>query len=1511
MSEHDTPIANELPLSGFSAATQAWFANAFDAPTRVQSQGWPRLARGEHALLLAPTGSGKTLAAFLASIDRLSRDEAPQDLGVRTLYVSPLKALAVDVERNLRSPIVGIENAARVLGLPFRRPVVDVRTGDTPAKERHRQARHPGDILVTTPESLFLLLTSRGRESLKTVETVILDEIHALAGTKRGVHLALSLERLVETTGREFQRIGLSATQRPLDVIARFLGGEGRTVHIVDTSEPPRIALRIVVPVDDMERPALSSSEPSRAASPEASSDVATDDDETPRPRSRRTHVARQTQKIPLPGASGERIPLPVVSSPNEGGIWPSVYPAILDEIRRHKTTIVFTNSRILCERIAQKVNELAGQELVRTHHGSLSHARRAEVEDQLKRGALPAIVATSSLELGIDMGAVDLVILVESPGSASRGLQRIGRASHHVGGTSEGVLFPKFRGDLLEATVVADEMQRGHIEETRVPQNCLDVLAQHVVAMVAMEPQSVSDILRIVRRASPYRELSRELLLSVLDMLSGHFPSDELADLTPRIVWDRGTDMLTPRRGALSLAVMNAGTIPDRGLYAVHLGPDGPRIGELDEEMTYESRQGDTIILGSSTWRVEEITRDRVIVSPAPGEPGRLPFWKGERVGRPLALGRAIGAFLSAVEQKTASEIANYAQSVAPLDERAARNLSRYIDEQRTATGALPSDRTVIVERFQDEIGDWRVCVLTPFGSRVHMPWALAIQHALSEDAGVQIDVMWSDDGIALRLADTDNLPAHERLFPDASSIEEIVLAEVEKSSLFASSFRENAGRALLLPKRRMDGRTPLWMQRRRSEALLAVARRHPRFPIVLETVRECMVDVFDVPALKEILAQIARREIRVVDVETKSASPFARSLVFQYVAAFLYEGDAPLADRRAAALSLDRALLAELLGQDELRDLLDRASVDEIAREAARLDEARIDSAERLHDHLRRLGDLTVAEIAVRATVPVQPLIDALVKTRQAIVVRIASEDRVIAIEDAARFRDALGTALPGGVPDAFLAPVAGPLDALALRFARARGPFTDRAFAERYALLPAVANVVLTSLVTRGLLIRGALTPGGQGHEWCDPDVLKCIKRRALERLRNEIAPVDAHHYARFLLGWHGVLKPRFGSERLLDAIVQLEGVPLPLSDLDRILSSRIADYRPAMLDELGASGAIVWVGQGALSPSDGKIALFRRERAHLLIDLPTLDVDLGEPHRRVLAHLVNKGASFFAELHLISGLSSTKECAEVLTDLVYAGHITNDTFQPLRARERASSRRATAGGRMVGGRFSLVSSLLEGAKASATERLLARAETLLEVRAVLARASVVAGELEGGFAALYPVLKELAERGRVRRGLFVRGLGGAQFALLPVVDRLRAAREHEVADLVLAATDPANPYGAALPWPDQENEGGRSRARRAAGVRVVLVDGECVLAVEKASLVTFTDDAVKLQRATQALRRAQDWRTFRAKRVDGERAFESARAPLLLAAGFARDHLGLALTRENGPSPSRSA
>lgn len=1494
----DTPAHDHDALSSFAPATRAWFTHAFASPTRVQREGWPILSRGGHALLLAPTGSGKTLAAFLAAIDRLSRREVPEKEGVRVLYISPLKALAVDVERNLRSPLVGIEHQAMALGEPFTRPRVDVRTGDTPARDRARQARHPGDVLVTTPESLFLLLSSSGREALRTVETVIVDEIHALAATKRGVHLALSLERLCALVGRDVQRIGLSATQRPLDVIARFLGGEGRPVHIVDTSEPPRFDLRIVVPVDDMERP------------PSIAPPTPVVDDDAPVPRSRRSLVMRQSERIPLPrssssssSSSGGTMPLPTVSSPNEGGIWPSVIKAIADEIARHRTTIVFTNSRILCERIAQKLNELAGKELVRTHHGSLSHARRAEVEDQLKRGALPAIVATSSLELGIDMGSVDLVILVESPGSAARGLQRIGRASHHVGGTSEGVLFPKFRGDLLEATVVAEQMKKGEIEETRVPELCLDVLAQHVVSMVAMDTLSVDEVLRVARGASPYRALSRELLTSVLDMLSGHFPSEALADLTPRIVWDRATDALTPRRSARSLAVMNAGTIPDRGLYAVHLGPDGPRVGELDEEMTYESRQGDTIILGSSSWRIEEITRDRVIVSPAPGEPGRLPFWRGERVGRPLALGRALGAFLREVETLPVDAIAARAREAAPLDERAAQNLARYLEEQRAATGALPTDRTIVVERFKDEIGDWRVTLLTPFGSRVHMPWALAIQHALSEDSGAQIDVMWSDDGIALRLADTDDALEHARLFPDSERVRDDVLAEVEKSALFASTFRECAGRALLLPKRRIDGRTPLWMQRRRSETLLAVARRHPRFPIVLETVRECMNDVFDVPALEDVLGRVARREIKVVDVETERASPFARGLVFQYVAAFLYEGDAPLADRRAAALSLDRALLSELLGQEDLSTLLDRASVDDVTREAALKEGPLVDDADRVHDLLRRLGDLGAAEIQERASVDAAPLVEALRASRRALVLRVAGEDRVVAIEDAARYRDGLGVALPPGVPQAFLAPCERPLDDLALRFARGRGPFTTAAFAARYALTPAVVEVVLTALVERGALVSARVTPGTTVDEWCDPEILKRIKRRALERLRGEIAPVEAQHFARFLVEWQGLTAPRFGADRLLEAIGLIEGVPIPFSDLDRVLGARIADYRPAMLDELGASGAVVWVGRGALSTKDGKVALYRRERAHVFVEPPVVDDTLGDAHRRVLAHLEKRGASFFAELSSASGLSSTKETREVLTDLVFLGFVTNDTFQPLRASLGAKSggpRRASSSSSMIGGRFSLVRDLAMAGAPTSTERLLARAESTLLSRGLVVREGLFAGDVPGGFAALYPILRELSERGRARRGLFVQGLGGAQFALAPVVDALRAARERPVKDLVLCATDPANPYGAELPWPATDDEA-RARPRRAAGARVVLVDGQCALFVEKASILTFTDDAVVLSRAVAVLRSAQDWRTLRVKKLDGGSPRSSARCAALVDAGFAHDGDGLALSR----------
>ncbi|MGH3020422.1 MAG: DEAD/DEAH box helicase, partial [Gaiellaceae bacterium] len=839
--------------ASFSPAVRGWFERTFDAPTPAQERGWPAIASGAHVLIQAPTGSGKTLAAFLWALDRARPGE-----GTQVLYVSPLKALNYDVERNLRGPLAGIGSELSVA----------VRTGDTPPKERAAMLKSPPDILITTPESLFLMLTSRARETLRSVRFAIVDEVHAVAGTKRGAHLALSLERLERLTGEPVQRVGLSATQRPLEEIGRFVSG-GRPIELVDAGSRKELDLRVVVPLEDMREP-------------------------------------------------------------GEGGsIWPSIYPALLELVQEHRSTIVFVNNRRLAERLALRLNELAEKEIARAHHGSLAREQRVEVEELLKKGEIPCLVATSSLELGIDMGAVDLVVQVESPKSVARGLQRVGRAGHRLDEPSKGRIFPKFRADLLESAVVVGRMKAGLIEETRVPRNPLDVLAQQIVAVCAQEEISVDELDDLVRRAWPFRELERRQLENVLDMLAGRYPSEEFAELKPRITWDRVAGLLRGREGARRLAVTNAGTIPDRGLFGVHLVEGGGRVGELDEEMVYEARAGQTFLLGASTWRIEEITRDRVLVSPAPGVPGLVPFWKGEGVGRPYELGEAIGRVgreLVALDDEGARTRLTREHE---LDERAAENLLTFLREQERATGALPSDRAVVVERFRDEIGDWRLCILTPFGGRVHAPWALALAARLRDSLGIEVNFIWSDDGLAFHFPDADVPPVLDELLVAPEELEDLVVAELGGTALFGARFRENAARALLIPRRRPGQRTPLWQQRLKAQGLLQVARRYPDFPVVLETYRECLQDVFDLPALRSLLAALRQRRIDVVDVETPTASPFASSLLFDYVATYMYEDDTPLAERRAQALALDRDLLKELLGQEELRDLLDPAAL------------------------------------------------------------------------------------------------------------------------------------------------------------------------------------------------------------------------------------------------------------------------------------------------------------------------------------------------------------------------------------------------------------------------------------------------------------------------------------------------------------------------------------------------------------------------------------------------------
>lgn len=1488
-------------MDGFGAPTQAWFRAAFQSPTPVQREGWSRIASGEHCLLIAPTGSGKTLAAFLYCIDELTRLPVDAPQGTRIVYISPLKALVYDIERNLRAPLAGIERAAEQgEGAEVRMPRVAVRTGDTTQKERRQQARNPAEILVTTPESLYLLLGSAAAENFKTVTTIIVDEVHALAPNKRGAHLALSMERLAKIAAEEPQRIGLSATVRPPTEVARYLGGD-RLVSIVDTSKKPTIDVKIVVPVPDMENPG----EPARRA------------------RSG--------------GGEGEDGSLlreldadPAVESARQGGMWPAIQPQLLKLIDEHQSTIIFVNSRGLCERLCQQINELAAtdgdvKEIAKAHHGSLAHGQRREIEEQLKAGEIRAIIATSSLELGIDMGAVDLVVLVESPGSVARGLQRVGRAGHHVDVVSVGRFYPKHRGDLLESTVVARSMADGAIEAIKVPRNPLDVLAQQIVASVAVDPCSVGDIAAMVRRTASFGELSDDVLTAVLDMLSGLYPSTDFADLKPRLIWDRETDRLLARRGAKSLSLVSGGTIPDRGQYLVTLGPDGARLGELDEEMVHETRVGEVVTLGASSWRIERVTRDKVEVVPAPGEVGKLPFWHGDGPGRPIELGRALGEFLRRLDSIPAEEGERWLEEHYFLDHLAVKNLMSYVTEQKAATGTLPSDRAITIERFRDELGDYRVCILTPFGSRVHAPWAMALEAQLGAGAGFEIQTLWSDDGIVLRFVGEGELPGQEVLVPEPEDVEELVVEQLGQSSLFAAQFRENAARSLLLPRLRPGKRMPLWAQRLKAQQLLAVAKSYASFPIMLETYRSCLQDIFDVPALKEVLGEIRRRQIRIDEVDTTSASPFARSLVFSYVSAYMYayayDGDIPAAERRAHALTLDRQLLRELLGQEGLRELLDRDIIAQLEEELQLLAPGyKARHPDGLHDVLRRVGDLTASEIEERCEGDSSQWLAELERSRRAVVMRIGSESRWIVAEDAGLYRDALGAVPPSGTPSAFLETVDEPVEKLSRRWARAHCPFVTSRFASRYELVPAQVETVLRSLEGRGDLLSGDFLPGGRHREWCDPTVLKRLRRRTLAKLRGEVAPVEGAVLARFLSSWHGVGLPSTGPNRLSQVLDQLEGIPLSFRELERvILPARVPSFQPRMLDELGATGGLVWVGSGSLGGKDGRVSLFRRHRVGLLLDEPELVEDLTEIHQLILDHLETRGASFLTEIVAIrGGAKGAKESdlLEALWDLVWTGHITNDTFHPIRAlKSPRAARRPRRSGEVAwaaGGRWSLVKHLLANSS-TPTERAHARAVGLLERYGVVSREVMSQEHLTGGFSAVYAVLKVMEESGKVRRGYFVDGLSGAQFAYPGAVDQLRAyrvptAERPEV--VVLSATDPANPYGALLSWPEVATVGdGSATLRRAAGATVVLVNGELLMFLDKNArrAVTFepqstADGSELLVHAAAALRRLAVQRRgkyLRLEMIDGEPARSSPKAETFALAGFIEDYKGLVL------------
>ncbi|HEX4732865.1 MAG TPA: DEAD/DEAH box helicase [Thermoleophilaceae bacterium] len=1477
-------MASESPLTSFTPQVRDWFLRSFEGPTKAQAQAWPAIASGENVLLSAPTGSGKTLAAFLWALDRLVAEPGE---GTRLVYVSPLKALSYDIERNLRAPLKGIGADLKVA----------IRTGDTPQRERQQMLRTPPDILITTPESLYLMLTSRAQEFLGSAKWLIVDEVHAVARTKRGAHLALTMERLEQLVEQPLQRIALSATQRPLDEVARFVVGPQRKCTVIDTGMRKPLDLEIRVPVEDMTEP---------------DSDVAISD------------VADGT-------------------STTRRSIWPAIYPELLELVQSHRSTIVFVNNRRSAERLALRLNELASEELdpdaprveiARAHHGSLAREERLVVEDLLKSGQLPCLVATSSLELGIDMGAVDLVIQVESPKSVTAGLQRIGRAGHGPGEVAKGRIFPKFRADLLESAVVTKRMREGEIEPTVVLRNPLDVLAQQIVAIAAASEAEVpaAQVLEMAQRTYNFHELTRPLYDNVLDMLDGRYPSEEFGELRPRIVWDRVHDTIRARPGARQLAIFNAGTIPDRGLYGVHL-PDGRRVGELDEEMVYETRPGQTFLLGATTWRIEEITRDRVIVTPAPGLPGAVPFWKGDQVGRPVELGRAVGEFTRWAVDREPAELVRETD----LDEKAAHNLISFLREQRESTRVLPSDQVVVVERFRDEIGDWRLCVLSPFGGRVHSAWALALSARLRDERGLEADAIWSDDGVIVHLPDADEPPPAETVLLDPEELDDLLMRELGTSALFGARFRENAARSLLIPRATPGKRTPLWQQRLKAQSLLEVARRFGQFPVVLETYRECLQDVFDLPALKDLLRKLHTRELSLVEVETQHASPFASSLLFDYVATYMYEGDTPSAERRAAALALDRDLLAELLGQEELRDLIDPDALGEIEADLQRLsDRRKAATADHLHDVLRELGDLTSEEAAERVITGVDPasMLDQLAAERRAVRMRIGGEERWIAAQDAALYRDAFGSVPPGGLPEAFLEPVEDPFVRITRRYARTHGPFTTRRLHDRYSVDPLPA---LRELEREGELVRGELRPGGTEREWCDTDVLRRLRRASLAALRREVEPVEQHTLARFLAEWQGIDRSPPGGaglDRLREMLIPLQGVALTPETWEKdVLPRRVGAYSTTWLDELCASGEIVWVGAGALGRSSGRVALYFREDAPWLGPPPMRgqaapgrgDASAsggdahGAIHDRIRARL-GAGACFWSDLLVDIQDVDSAELQEALWDLVWAGEVTSDAFAPLRAprlslvraeRARTNARRGRFGARrsprtpQVVGRWSLTDSLFAGAPAHG-ERARALAEVLLERYGVVTRETVRAEGIAGGFSALYAELSKLETLGTARRGYFVEGLGGAQFALSTAVERLRALRTDEsgAGALVIAATDPANPYGASLPWPKRDYTG-RGPAR-VPGAYLVTIDGDPVLFAEKngRNLVPLGDhDEDRLRDALDALAdhvRKGRIRQLAVERFDGEPVVGSATEQLLIELGFRQGPRKLTLT-----------
>lgn len=1579
------------PLDHFAPATRAWFDSAFPSPTAVQAAAWAVIGDGQNALVIAPTGSGKTLAAFMQAIDQLFREREAQagtaanvaKAATRILYISPIKALGTDVQRNLSIPLQGITAQRKGRGDPAVEIRVGMRTGDTPPAERASLLRRPPDILITTPESLYLMLTSKARETLRGVRTVIVDEVHAVAGGKRGSHLALSLERLDALLAAPAQRVGLSATVRPVERVAQFLGGS-RPVVVVNPPSSRQFDLQIVVPVEDM------------------------------------TDIPPRNSTVAGDG-----------SPDRQGSIWPHVEASILDQVLRRHSTIVFANSRGLAEKLTARLNELYAERLdeegaraapppgdpaihypssaggtsgrsagiapliARSHHGSVSKEQRGEIEQALKSGELRCVVATSSLELGIDMGMVELVIQVAAPPSVASALQRVGRAGHQVGGTSAGLIYPRTRRDLVDAAVTIDSMLAGRIEAIDPPRNPLDVLAQQTVAAVAMEEVNVEDWYATVRRAAPFHTLPRSVFDAVLDMLAGRYPSEDFTEFRPRLVWHRETGQLTARPGSKQLAVTSGGTIPDRGMFSVVL-PEGVeqagsrRVGELDEEMVYESKVNDIITLGTSSWRIQQITNDQVIVVPAPGRSARLPFWRGDGLGRPAELGEAIGAFLGLLEGAASvgdgldiDPALQERLAAAGLDHNAMNNLLKLAGEQREATGMLPTDRTLVLERCRDETGDWRIILHSPFGRRVHDPWALAIAERIRQRWKIDPSVVASDDGIIARIPDTAGRVLGAELFLcEPQTLRKTVTDAVAGSALFAARFRECAARALLLPRRMPGRRSPLWQQRLRAGQLLQVAQGYPDFPILIETARECLQDVYDLPALDALMQRLQDGAVQIAEVTTEVPSPFAASLLFGYVAEFMYESDAPLAERRTSVLSLDSGLLSDLLGQVDLGELLDLAVVDRVDDELQRLAAShQAKGMEGVADLLRQLGPLTLEDVAQRLSDGDQARIYLADLARDGRVIRvtIAGSTHWAAIEDAARLRDALGVTLPAGLPAVFLEPTQAPLRDLLSRYARTHAPFSTGEAASRFGLGVAVADEALDQLAEQGKLLKGnfgverrletqmpvaGIHPLAR-HEWVSDEVFKRLRLRSLQAAREATQPVPQQAYARLLLESQGLVPEAAGKAAVAGAhtgggalegidgvtrvIEQLAGVALPASLWEsQVFPARVRDYSPGMLDELIATGTVLWSGHGRLGENDGLVAFHLQEfAAETLSPFPDADsaADLSVLQQEILASLANGGAYFVRQL---AGLTATRlqagepthtpsDIHEALWSLAWSGHVTADTWSPLRAyygarptrrarpthtsRRRRGLRGSSYEAPLSSATASLASaptlgdptlmgrwSLLHADPLNDTARALARVEGLLDRYGVVTRSAAMTEDIPGGFPALRPVFRGMEDTGRVLRGRFVEGLGAAQFAERVSVDRLRelaGTSPGEPVAVALSVADPANPFGTLLPWPSHPSG---VRPVRRAGAFVVLVDGRLMfyLAQGGRHLLSYCDAdpaamarplAAGLTALAIALKRERHG-SFTLERVDDQSTYKSPLTAALRAIGFSSAPKGLA-------------